>query len=248
MSDDLLSPAQRAQLALDGEFDAANQLAFERDMARSPELAGEYARLLRLRTMLREHAPREAAPERLRARLEQMVEAAPAPRRRSAPWAMAASVAAAIVLVAGAGIALRTSYGADPVVAALVAGYERAALSGQPIDVASSDRHTVKPWLASRAPLGSEAPDLADAGFPLMGGRIDIVDRRPVPTLVYRRREHLISVSELPLSEASDGSATLEGYHILRWQDHERGYVAISDIDATELAAFTAVFRRAAAG
>jgi anti-sigma factor RsiW len=52
----------------------------------------------------------------------------------------------------------------------------------------------------------------------------------------------------LPLSEAGEGSATLEGYHILRWRDHERGYVAISDIDATELAAFATVFRRAASG
>ena len=242
MSDDVLSPAQRAQLGLDGEFDAANQLAFERDLARSPELAAEYARLMRLQAALREHAPREPAPERLRARLEQMVESAP--RRRRAPWAMAAGVAAAIVLAAGAGIALRTTSSADPTLAALVAGYQRAALSGQPIDVASSDRHTVKPWLASRAPLGAEAPDLADAGYPLVGGRIDIVDRRPVPTLVYRRREHLISVSELPLSEASDGFATLEGYHIVRWRDHERGYVAISDLDAAELAVFAAVFRR----
>ena len=246
MSDDVLSPAQRAQLALDGEVDAANQLAFERDLARSPELAAEYARLLRLRTALREHTPREAAPERLRARLEQMVEIMP--RRRRTPWAMAAGVAAAVVLAAGAGIALRTTSSADPALAALVAGYQRAALSGQPIDVASSDRHTVKPWLASRAPLGAEAPDLADAGYPLVGGRIDIVDRRPVPTLVYRRREHLISVSELPLSEAGDGFATLDGYHIVRWRDRERGYVAISDIDATELTAFTAVFRRVSAG
>ena len=79
----------------------------------------------------------------------------------------------------------------------------------------------------------------------MLGGRIDIVDRRPVPTLVYRRREHLISVSELALSEAESGETTLEGYHVERWRDRERAYVAISDIDSSELAAFVAIFRRA---
>ncbi len=134
--------------------------------------------------------------------------------------------------------------GGDPEVAALVAGYQRAALSGQPIDVASSDRHTVKPWLAARTPLGVQAPDLADDGFPLVGGRIDIVDARPVPTLVYRKREHLISVSELPLSSAEGGPTTLQGFHILRWRDRERAYVAISDLDVSDLQTFAANFVR----
>ncbi|MDE3177317.1 MAG: anti-sigma factor, partial [Pseudomonadota bacterium] len=131
---------------------------------------------------------------------------------------------------------------ADPTLPTLVAAYQRAALSGQPVDVASSDRHTVKPWLAARAPFGALAPDLADDGFPLIGGRIDILDRRPIPTLVYRRREHLISVSELPLAQGGGGAATLAGYHIERWRDGERAYVAVSDIDAPELAAFAAAF------
>jgi len=232
----------RAQMALDGELDAVNQLAFERDLAGSPEIAAEYARLLKLREAIREHAPREAAPERLRARIEAL--AAPAPRIRRAPLAIAAALAGVIALAAG--FALLTSSRPDPTVAALVAGYQRAALSGQPFDVASSDRHTVKPWLAARAPLGALVLDLKDDGYPLVGGRIDIVDRRPVPTLVYRRREHLISVSELPLSQASGGESALDGYHIVRWRDAERVYVAISDIDTAELSDFTALFRKEA--
>jgi anti-sigma factor RsiW len=231
----------RAQMALDGELDAANQLAFERELARSTELAAEYARLRALQEMIRKHAPRETAPDRLRARIEALA----APARPPVVWRGRAAMAAGLAFAAAlagyqAGRATR-----DPDLSALVAGYQRAALSGQPIDVASSDRHTVKPWLASRAPLGAQAPDLAEDGYPLLGGRIDIVDRRPVPTLVYRRREHLISVSELALSEAGGGATALDGYHVERWRDGERAYVAISDIDASELAAFVATFRRA---
>jgi len=231
---------KRAQMALDGELDAANQLAFEEDLARSPELAAEYARLSALRQRLRAHASREAAPERLRARVAAL--AAPAP---SYPRARAAAMAAGLALAAALAGYWAGGATKDPTLAELVAGYQRAALSGQPVDVASSDRHTVKPWLAARAPFGSLAPDLAKDGFPLLGGRIDIVDRRPVPTLVYRGREHLISVSELPRSEDGGGETTLDGYHIERWRDRERSYVAISDIEAGELAAFVAAFRRA---
>jgi len=122
----------------------------------------------------------------------------------------------------------------------------RGQVSGQPFDVASSDRHTVKPWLASRVTLGAAVVDLAQAGYPLAGGRIDIVGAKPIPTLVYRRREHFISVSELPIGHgAANGAASVEGFHVERWIDAERAYVAISDLDAGDLADFARAFRDA---
>ena len=96
----------------------------------------------------------------------------------------------------------------------------------------------VKPWLATHAPLGVAAVDLADAGYPLAGGRIAVIGATPVPTLVYQRHEHWIAVTELPLSLA-DGAparAALDGFHLEHWRDSERAYVAVSDIDAGELA------------
>ena len=125
--------------------------------------------------------------------------------RPAARWrALGPALAASLALVAALGGYMAGRAGDDPELADLVAGYQRAALAGQPIDVASSDRHTVKPWLATRAPIGARVVDLAAEGFPLLGGRIDVVEGRPVPTLVYRRREHLISVSELPLAQAGE--------------------------------------------
>ena len=237
MTDDPLRPP----LALDGELDAAAQITFERALAERPEAAAAYGRLTRLRDAVRTHAPRETAPERLRARIERM--GAPARPRLWRPTAWAAALAAVAAL---AGYEAGRAGRGDPTLAALVAGHQRAALSGQPIDVASSDRHTVKPWLAARAPLGAFVPDLGAEGFALLGGRLEIVDRRPVPAAVYRRREHLISVVELPLSEAGGGAASVEGYHVVRWRDGERAYVAISDLDAAELGIFTDKFEKAA--
>ena len=126
----------------------------------------------------------------------------------------------------------------------------RSQISGQPVDVVSTDRHTVKPWLAGKLPVAAEVVDLAEAGFPLAGGRIDIVAGAGVPTLVYKRRDHLISVTELRAEgdeTAIPRDLAVEGYPVVRWSDNERAYVAVSDLSPTELDAFVAAFRRAVA-
>ena len=73
----------------------------------------------------------------------------------------------------------------------LVSDFARSQIAGQPFDVASSDRHTVKPWLAGRTTISAEIVDLAQEGFALEGGRIAVVDRVPAPTLVYRHNENI---------------------------------------------------------
>ena len=248
MSDPSRESILRANAALDGELDAANALEFERELARDPDLRALHARLGAARDAVRRAAPRESVPEALRERVLRLAEGAEAPVRRvrlgSVPLALAASLALVAAIGALAWM-LRAGGGEDPELQALVSGYMRAQVSGQPFDVASSDRHTVKPWLAARVTLGAQVIDLAPAGYPLAGGRIDIVDHTPVPTLVYRRREHFISVSELPLRDARSWRGAVEGYHVESWADAERAYVAVSDIDASELADFAEAFRRA---
>jgi anti-sigma factor RsiW len=126
----------------------------------------------------------------------------------------------------------------------------RTQIGGQSVDVATSDRHVVKPWLASRAPLAVAAVDLASAGFPLIGGRVEALGGRIAPTLVYRRREHRIEVTELPLSGRGGEKirlSALDGYHVAQWTDADRAYVAVTDLPETELADFVGLFRAAVA-
>jgi anti-sigma factor RsiW len=245
------------QAALDGEFDAGGMLAFERACAADPRLAADFSLAKALDAALRRAAPVEPAPAALRARMAAL--AAPpkrswrekfsAPRFSAAPWpAMAASLLVGVIAGAGALSLLPPASSPDR---ALVSAYVRTQIGGQSVDIVSSDRHVVKPWLAGRAPLAVAALDLASSGFPLAGGRVEVIDRKVVPTLVYRRREHRIDVTELPLSGHDDRILRLgsfEGYHLARWSDADRAYVAVTDLPVAELADFVTLFRAGANG
>ena len=259
----------RLNAALDGELDAMAQMAFEREMRDDPALAAEYRRLAALRDAVRRHAPREAAPQAL---LDRIAALAPAPappppamsptatfvpfRRR--PWldgralALAASLAV-LGFAVGAGLtSLRTPARSSDVAEHLVSDFARSEIAGQPFDVASSDRHTVKPWLANRTTVSGTIVDLAPEGFPLVGGRVAIVNRVPAPTLVYRHKEHMVAVTELPLdamgARKTGGIETIDGYHVARWTDANLAYVAVSDMDESALGEFVQAFRRGGGG
>jgi anti-sigma factor RsiW len=125
-----------------------------------------------------------------------------------------------------------------------VANHVRALMAPQPVDVGSSDRHTVKPWFNGRIPEAPRVVDLASEGFPLVGGRVDVIGHTPVPTLVYRRRQHLISLSEIPAGRTMPASE-IAGYNIVSWSDGGVAYLAVSDVAPADLNAFAKAFRAA---
>jgi anti-sigma factor RsiW len=123
----------------------------------------------------------------------------------------------------------------------VVAGHIRSQLAPQPFDVASSDRHTVKPWFTSRLPESPQMPDLAAQGFVLVGGRIDVVGHAPVATIVYKHAKHTVSVTTLPPGQSVSDQA-IAGYNVRSWSDAECTYIAVSDISPEDLASFERAF------
>jgi anti-sigma factor RsiW len=239
---------------IDGELDPAHALEFERRLADKPALAAELSRIEALRTALREQLPRATASPSLRRRVAALVK----PRRPAFNWraGWAAMAASAALAFAGGSFATWLALGPssstifdvmssrERLTEVVVASHMRALMANETVDVASSDRHIVKPWFNGKLPWSPRVVSLAAQGFPLVGGRIDVIGLTPVATLVYRARLHLISVTALPLADRHAASpGAVNGYNIVEWTDGRVAYWAVSDLAAPELEAFAKTFR-----
>jgi anti-sigma factor RsiW len=113
-------------------------------------------------------------------------------------------------------------------------------------DVASTDQHTVKPWFVGKLEFAPEVVDLASDGYPLVGGRLDVVGGRSAAALVYARRKHVINVFVWPSEESKEAfrSGTERGYTWIRWTRGGMSFWAVSDVAASDLQEFARLFSR----
>jgi anti-sigma factor RsiW len=229
---------------VDGELTATESVAFEQALEACPECR---KRLETARTMsgLLRDLPAEPAPDLLRARVERELRTIAArPRQRLRGLAMAASLLVALGL-GWLGGTLSLQSGRDP--DAAVAAYLRVAMAENAVDVASSDRHTVKPWYAGRIDYSPPVHDLTAAGFPLIGGRTDVLDGRKIAVLVYGRNRHKLALSVWPTTAANAPPAVTrtDGFAIARWRHGGFELRAVSDIAPADMTSFATSLDRA---
>jgi len=118
-------------------------------------------------------------------------------------------------------------------------------------DVASSDQHTVKPWLDAKLDFAAPVVDLSGDGFPLIGGRLDYLDNHSVAALVYQRRKHFINLFIWPTTPADSKEQKMverEGYPLVHWADGDFTYWAVSDVSVGDLQNFQRLFEKQIAG
>ena len=130
------------------------------------------------------------------------------------------------------------SQGIDRIARDVAAAHIRSLLQDSPVQVASSDQHTVRPWFAGRADFAPDVKDLAQDGFPLIGGRLDYIAERRVAAAVYKRRLHVINVFMWPSTATADSAPQIDtrnGYNLLSWSRNGVAYWAASDLNADEL-------------
>jgi anti-sigma factor RsiW len=243
----------------DGELDPASALAFERRLADDESLKARYERLLSLRRAVRS-LPHTEMPQGLLDRINSKLDADGSSqvvalrgqseragqigRPRQRHWSFQALAAAAVfgAVISSSVMMTMDRYDQHEEVARqIVAGHIRGLLAPQPFDIASSDRHTVKPWFTSHLPESPQVPDLAAQGFVLVGGRVDVVGHDPVATIVYKHAKHTVSLTTLPPGQSVSDQA-IAGYNVRSWSDPQFTYIAVSDIPPEDLAAFERAF------
>lgn len=230
----------------DGELDLMNSVEIERHLASCPACAARLAREQALRARLSASALKISAPAELRRRIAASLNAGAEAGRhvpRRIPRRLAAIAATAAVFVALVGLAfVVTRPSAEGLLARQVRdGHVRSLMATHLTDVASSDRHTVKPWFAGKVAFSPWVEDLSDEGFPLVGGRLDYLDNHQSVALVFKRRKHVINLFIWPVDQPRADAPRLvreNGYQIVHWQKSGMAYWAASDLNAEELQEF----------
>ena len=244
----------RLDAYVDDELTEAERAELRGHLAGCGDCGPEAAALQRLRDDIRRTVPAYRAPEIVRSQIRFALRreaATDAPMAFRAPgWlAYAASILLAVAVGSGGTFLALGERQDDRVATEVIDSHLRSLLGTNLTDVASSDQHTVKPWFAGRSDVSPPAVDLSAEGFPLVGGRLDVIAGKPVPALVYKRRQHVISVYVLPAGKVDLGETlTRRGYNLRHWDDGDLGFWAVTDAGPSELADFEHLFRAATRG
>jgi mycothiol system anti-sigma-R factor len=161
--------------------------------------------------------------------------------------ALAAAIIAAAIVAVNVVPRWRANGGDRFLATQLIASHVRSLMASHLTDVESSDQHTVKPWLDTKLDFAPPVFDLTNDGFPLIGGRLDYIENRPVAALVYQRRKHFINLFIWPAESVmtvADKTISHQGYQLVHWIDGDFNYWAVSDVSAADLQAFQQAFEK----
>ena len=186
---------------------------------------------------------RTAIAERQQRHEQQRIRA----RTSRATLAWAAAVVLAVSVGGLAGIrSLQQRRATATLAEAFVDRHIDALASERLFAVRSSDQHTVKPWFLGKLDFTPPVTDLASAGFPLAGGRIDEIGGQRAAVLVYMRRQHPISVYIWPAGrdQARPDVRSIRGFHVRHWEAQDMSFWVVSDVNDADLDEFTRDLRQ----
>lgn len=241
--------ALHLQAYFDAEIDAVAAAQLELHLAQCGLCRSQLEQMGRTRSSLRENLTDYRAPVALRAQLQRALDQefpadATASRkpRRSRSWL---SVQFWLGTMSGAGLASAVAAVLAfvlwiprpvPLTDELISAHVRSLMSSHPIDVVSTDRHTVKPWFAGHADVSPVVADFEPEGYRLMGGRADYLQHQRAAVMIYQHGAHLIDVfSWAATSRSLPTSLALDGYHVACWTAKDLAYCAVSDTGWDEL-------------
>jgi len=235
---------QKVALYADDELAPAEQAEVAAHLRTCPECSAAAMEHMQLKKAVSIAGQRFTAPPDLRA----SVLAGSRRGSRSNPaWQWGLAMAASVLLVAGLVFFLRPRP-SDPLLAELVDQHITTLASANPVDVVSTDRHTVKPWFQGRLPFSFNLPDLGGSAFTLLGGKMIYGGQDPGAELLYQVRQHKISVFILKSPAAGSSSAPPDrglAFTVKQWDQGGLRFYLITDAPADDAGRLAAMFEEA---
>jgi anti-sigma factor RsiW len=230
---------------LDNELDVAGAITVDRHLADCRACAAQYDALQNLKQEIAAAQPAYALPPRLERKLTaRFTSRGTLPARFwSRPWQSTIALAGAAACIAALVMFLpmmRSTDGTNAIAAEILDNHLRALQPGHLIDVENSDQHTVKPWFQGKTDFSPPVPDLTNDGFVLIGGRLEVIHQQPAAAIIYKRRQHVISLYVSPSlgGETKPAIRNSGGYHLLHWSQDNISYWAVSEVAEADLRDF----------
>jgi len=228
---------------LDNELDTATAIQLRMHLDGCASCRSQLKSMEVLRKGIQQHTPYHAAPASLQQNILSQIRS----QSSSHPvhpfiWLQQwlAPAFSVVALAVAASLYIATPSAMDQLTDEIVASHVRSLMEQHLTDVASSDRHTVKPWFTGKLDFSPPVYDFAAQEYPLLGGRLDYIDHRTVAALSYRHNKHIINLFVTPDTGDDSGIATTSrrGYNLVSWRQNHLAFEAVSDLNSKELQAF----------
>ena len=237
---------------LDGELPSEEMRAFDVHVHNCPSCSADALTRVQMKRTIQVAGKRFTPSAEFRRRMQQSIAAKPQRRRFGFAWMMATAVIAILAVVGlTATYNERQRVHTEQVYSEVADLHVATLASSSPVDVISTDRHTVKPWFQGKIPFAFDLPELQNSEFSLLGGRMAYLDQTPGAHLIYDVRKHHISVFvfqerslRLPgrLNENSFAPKNVS-FNMETWSQGGLRYFVIGDASAADIDSLAKLFK-----
>jgi anti-sigma factor RsiW len=236
---------------LDGQLESADAAAVAVHVRECPACAADALARVQMKRSLQTAGKRYAASEALRNKIAKSVAAKP---RNEGSWVWKVlAIPAVSLLLLSVGVNLyvsRQNGRRERVYSELADLHVNALASATPVDVISSDRHTVKPWFQGKIPFSFNLPELQGTEFTLLGGRVTYLAQAPGAHLIYQIRKHEVSV--FIFQDRGDETASMASgpvhamsFNVENWTQNGLRYFVVGDVSPDDIQALAKLLRDA---